>query len=245
MPRKLRTLWILAACCTCWVSQSFAQSQSSGMFGSRNLGSGSGLTAGNRTFSGGSGSGSRQTLGQSQQLGGGNAVLGRTLQNDQSGGINSGARFMRQNRTGQFVGSDAADVNAALGALGGANQRGLNALTQQLRGNNRQQRSAQPNQGANFSGRRQQPVFRFTREADFTNQPVKTAALSERLTQRVMKSQAIQAESPVQVVIRGRTAILRGSVASDRARDLAARLVLLEPGVDDVDNQLTVSDSQP
>ena len=71
---------------------------------------------------------------------------------------------------------------------------------------------------------------------------------SVRLTQRLNRSASVQPEGPVEVEVRGRVAILRGLVATDHARDLAAQLVLLEPGVDQVDNQLQVpgeSESSP
>jgi osmotically-inducible protein OsmY len=44
---------------------------------------------------------------------------------------------------------------------------------------------------------------------------------------------------PIEVTLQGRTAVLRGGVATPHNRDLAARLALLEPGVDQVQNELT------
>jgi osmotically-inducible protein OsmY len=219
------------------------------MFGSRTVGGSSGLSAGNRSFT--SGSGNRQTLGQGQQLGGGQGVLNRTLMNDASGGLQTNARFLRQNRSGQFVGSDAADIGAALGTLGGAQSGagglgGLNNLAQQLRGNNQRQRNMQPNQqGSGQNRAAQQLPFRISRRAsvDLSSAapPAATAALSAQMSRMLQRSRLVQAESPIQVVVRGRIATLRGTVASDHAREAAARLVLLEPGVDQVDNQLQVS----
>jgi hypothetical protein len=217
---------------------------SAGMFGNRTVGGASGLTGGARSFTGGR---NQQTLGQNQQLGGGQSVLGRTLQNATSGGIGGQSRFLRQNRTGQFVGSDQGDIGASLGTLGG-NQQGLAGLTslmqQQLRPNQQgRQRNNQPNQTSTFGGRGQQPVYRISRGAAF-EVPASAggaSAVSERLSQLVNRSRSIQAETPLVVEVRGRIAILQGSVASDRARDLAAQLVLLEPGVDQVDNQLEVA----
>jgi osmotically-inducible protein OsmY len=174
-------------------------------------------------------------------------VLGQTLQNS-SGGLQG--RFLRQNRTGQqFVGSDQGDVNTRI-LGGGQAAAGLNALIQQqLRPQGQQrQRSAQPNQTGGQGNRGQQTVYRVSREAGFTVQPsLSPAAFSERLTNRVNRSTTIQADTPIEVEVRGRTAILRGSVPSDRARVLAAQLVLLEPGVDQVDNQLEVAaaDAEP
>jgi osmotically-inducible protein OsmY len=221
-------------------------STSSGMFGSRTVGGSSGLTAGSRSFTSGSG----QTLGQGQQLGGGQGVLNRTLQNDTSGGIQNNARFLRANRNGAFVGSDASDISGSLGILGGGQgvNNGLNNLTQQLRGNNNNRnRNNQPNQRSGQNGAAQQLPFRISRKVSF-EAPVQpagaAAALSAQMTRMLQRSRLVQAESPLQVVVRGRIATLQGSVASDHARDLAARLVLLEPGVDQVDNQLQVAASE-
>lgn len=44
----------------------------------------------------------------------------------------------------------------------------------------------------------------------------------------------------IEVVANGRTVTLRGQVRSDRERQLAARIAKLEPGVDRVENQLSV-----
>ncbi len=50
----------------------------------------------------------------------------------------------------------------------------------------------------------------------------------------------LQTLSPVTVLTRGRTVILRGTVASDHDRDLAGQLARLEPAVDQVENELIV-----
>ncbi len=45
---------------------------------------------------------------------------------------------------------------------------------------------------------------------------------------------------PISVQMQGRTAILTGSVGTDHARDLAAQVALLEPGIDQIQNDLQV-----
>jgi succinyl-CoA synthetase beta subunit len=45
---------------------------------------------------------------------------------------------------------------------------------------------------------------------------------------------------PISVQMQGRTAILTGSVGTDHARDLAAQVALLEPGIDQIRNDLQV-----
>ena len=74
-----------------------------------------------------------------------------------------------------------------------------------------------------------------------------TAAASKKLASRINVSRSIQPIVPVEVTISNRTATLRGVVATANGRDLAVRLVLLEPGISRVKNELTVasSDEQP
>jgi hypothetical protein len=62
------------------------------------------------------------------------------------------------------------------------------------------------------------------------------------LQRRVGRIAALDLEG---VSIEGRTAVLRGSVASDQARLLAEQLILLEPGIDSVRNELTSSWKAP
>jgi hypothetical protein len=254
LSRRFLIVPVVGAAIACWSQPTQAQfstvtggnrtsgTTSAGMFGQRTVGGASGLTGGQRSFTGGR----QQTLGQGQQLGGGQSVLGRTLQNSTSGALSQG-RFLRENRAGQFVGSDLNDVGAALGMLGGnqAGTTGLNALRQQQQlrpGNQGRQRNTQPNQGNGMGNRQQLPVYRVSREPGFQVQaPLGPSAFGARLTRLVNQSSTIRPDSPIEVEVSGRTAILRGSVASDRARVLAARLVLLEPGVDQVDNQLQVA----
>jgi len=65
--------------------------------------------------------------------------------------------------------------------------------------------------------------------------------VSSSLAQRLTDLPAIHWRSPSQVELQGRTAILRGVVATEHDRDLAERVVRLEPSVDQVQNQLVVA----
>ena len=58
-------------------------------------------------------------------------------------------------------------------------------------------------------------------------------------------SSRVFANSNVTVTANGRTVTLRGQVGSDRERKLAERIALLEPGVDQVVNQLSVVAADP
>jgi osmotically-inducible protein OsmY len=66
------------------------------------------------------------------------------------------------------------------------------------------------------------------------------AALSSAATQGLAKSMRLPAGAPVEVAVQGGTAVLRGVVATPHDRDLAEQLVLLEPGIARVTNELRV-----
>lgn len=60
------------------------------------------------------------------------------------------------------------------------------------------------------------------------------------IQQRLQASPGMQNASGLQVFTRGDTAILRGQVGSDYAKQLAAAMIRLEPGVYEVQNELMV-----
>ena len=65
-----------------------------------------------------------------------------------------------------------------------------------------------------------------------------TALLGRRLSR-------VPSMESATVTLEGRTLVLKGTVATEHARQLAERLVLLEPGIDVVKNELTMMDSDP
>lgn len=62
---------------------------------------------------------------------------------------------------------------------------------------------------------------------------------------RVLERADYGGSGQVTLVMEGQTAVLTGTVASDHARDVIERLALLEPGIADVRNELTVSPDEP
>jgi hypothetical protein len=209
---------------------------SQGMFGSRSLGSS--LSAGNRGFAAGSARGGG--------VGGGQGVAGATLRGDaQAGQITGNERFMRGARQpGQFVGSDTTDLPAALTQLatGGRSNSGLK--NRNNRGQN-QGNANQPNGNGNGGrgGRngRQPPAYRTTRVVGFDYAVPKAAELKVDFPQRVAKIPQFQNQPPIELELRNRTAILRGVVATAHDRDLIERLALLEAGISQVQNEITVA----
>jgi hypothetical protein len=199
-----------------------------GAFGARNLGST--LAPGNRTFAGGAG-------------GAGVGAQGG-FDNSNVGLIGGNERFLRGNRqAGQFVGADTADARF-IGATGGTGT-GLGSLN--LGGNfgpgglgPQQQRPDQQGQ----TPTRAQTTIPTRYRVDFTYSAPAATAVATTLQTRLSNIRGLAALGPLDVQMEGRTAILRGEVATDRDRDLAARLALLEAGVSAVRNELTVAQPQ-
>jgi hypothetical protein len=65
--------------------------------------------------------------------------------------------------------------------------------------------------------------------------------VSSTITKRLADLPAVHWSSPGRVEMQWRTAILRGVVATQHDSDLAERVIRLEPGVGDVENQLVVA----
>ena len=73
--------------------------------------------------------------------------------------------------------------------------------------------------------------------------PAAAESVSSELTQRLQATDRIQRMGSIKVSVVDRTAILRGTVASERDRRLAQMLVLFEPGISNIRNELTVRSS--
>lgn len=186
--------------------------QTSGMFGSRTLGGSMSARQGS-TF----------------------GTPGNRIEQAQSGAgeIQGNERFVRGNRQpGQFVGSDSGDMNNFFSALTG---RGTGA-GQGLRGGN-QNRGNSVNSSR---GNSRQFGYRTTLRVGFEYTPVPHHIVTATVEQRLAKIPQVRSLSPISVTMDGRTAVLTGSVVAERDRDLAAQMVLLEPGVSEIRNELTV-----
>jgi hypothetical protein len=197
-----------------------ATSGSSGMFGARSFGSS--VTAGNRSFGGTARGG----------------VAGATQRADNTiGQVGSGDRFVRGNRQGaQFVGSDATDLGRFVGALTGAN--GATNAGLGLRGG--QQQSDVNRGGSTSMGNQMQKRYRTVRSVAFDHPQPGPFLVTTTLATRFQVNPTLQKMGPIAVEVQGRTAILRGEVATAHDRVIAEKLALLEAGISDVQNELTV-----
>lgn len=99
-------------------------------------------------------------------------------------------------------------------------------------------------QNQQLNGQNQIPGdLRFRIRTGFTVAPIANHIVSERLSTRLMNIQQVQRLGVLDVLLTDRTVTLKGTVASDHARQLAERLVMLEPGVSKVKNELTVAET--
>ena len=67
-----------------------------------------------------------------------------------------------------------------------------------------------------------------------------SSAVSAQLTKRLPRIPGLESVSGLDVKMVGKTAVIQGVVASQRQRSLISRLAVLEPGISDVQNELTV-----
>jgi osmotically-inducible protein OsmY len=199
-----------------------SRGSSSGTFGSRTMGGGA--TRGQRSFGGRSGVGAQAS--------------------GQVGNISGNERFLRGNRQGQFVGGDAASMQSFIGSLQAGQGRNNMGMGNQLNGGGRR------NNGRNVNNEQQQGQsrsreerYRPTLRIGFDPPAPSPSRISDALTTRLQKSTRLEFVSPPQVAMSGRTAILTGEVATDHDRSLAEQVVLLEAGVSQVQNNLTVRQS--
>ncbi len=132
-----------------------------------------------------------------------------------------------------FGGADSATGLGALGTLGalGLGRGGLGAqgLNQQRGGLNQQQTTTSP----------LRVPLRLSSELRSRLRSGDQARVTE-FEKRLTKLPGFAKTKSVAVVLDGRTAILQGVVATQRESDLIARLVMLEPGVSKVQNDLAV-----
>jgi osmotically-inducible protein OsmY len=208
-----------------------AQSSSNRNTSSSSTRSAGSTTTGNSMSVAGQGTSSRQsTNGRGSNL----SLLGNQIQDIQ---ISSSPL-----QSGEFVGADVQDVRNTMARTGaergtGQGMSGLSAFGSSPFG-----RALQALSGGmrSSSGARRTTEVRARIITGFKVSQPAPAQLSSSLAQRLEQSSWIQANSPMEVKMEGGTAILRGAVATEHDRELAARMAMLEPGVRKVDNQLVV-----
>ena len=239
----VRSSWLIVAFvsfCVCAGELNGQTRSTNGLFGQTNVGSGAATNTGRSTSTtnpslsstGGS------TGGSSGGSAGGSNVQQPDTTNVAAGAAsqNVAAQITTQQTAGSFAGADAADTQNFLSRQTGAvrttnNLSGLqNLFSQSLQQLNQQtQRSTRPQ-------------IRVPLRLGFQPAPVSQTHVRKFET-RLARLPGIRFISAPEVVLEGRTAILRGVVASEDDRRLAEALAKMEPEILAVKNELTVETS--
>jgi len=208
-----------------------AQGRSSGSTSSSSLFGSSNSTLGS------SGSSARN-FGRSPGAG---ATTGGTGSTGQSSMLSNSMRGNRQ--AGEFVGADTRDVidvRSVSGTTSGATRR---TGATSSRAGARQSRNPNQQAGGRGSRRSARGEVRAGLSVGFSVGRPAAPWVNSALTDRLERCRRIQTRSPMEVLVQDRTTILRGVVATKHDRALAERLVLLEPGIWNVKNELVVKES--
>ena len=153
------------------------------------------------------------------------------------GTLNFNERFIRGNRrSDSFVGGDARDRRGFVGSQQGGQ-------TGRVRPVVIMPRSSAPdaNRTASAAGRTRSGVYEPRLSIAFDVTRPTEEAVAQNLVHLLMASPGFQSGGRIEVSVAGATATLRGEVASERDRSLAERLILFEPGIDSVRNELKVA----
>lgn len=156
-----------------------------------------------------------------------------------AGEIAGNERFLRENRRrSDFVGSDQRDQQ---GFVGSQQARGTGPVISSTAGlREKTDRSSQTNRPlpALAKGAMYPPRIRLDQVTPVTDG--KQAA--SRLAEQLAKSTRFSSACRFSVSVAGRQAIVQGEVSSARERHLVELVLLFEPGIESVSNQLKVQD---
>ncbi len=154
------------------------------------------------------------------------------------GQITGSERFLRENRgRASFVGADRSEGQSFVGSEQARTSGVIVSSTAGI--NPPPDRSNQINRPLPQPRRGQMYLPKIRLElGDQTSGTARVAV--DSVTARVQKSAQLASQYRIAVSVEGRTAILRGAVASENEKALAATLALFEPGISRVENQLSV-----
>jgi hypothetical protein len=230
----LAAAWLLAGgLAQAQTSSYYSGTTTSGMFGSNQLGG----SASSRANTGNAGSMTRQ--GATAGTGG---VGGQGATNVAQTARSMAPAVTLSQQPGAFVGADTADTGNLRSRQTGAQNRNMSGLgqLQNLFTQSQQQINSQNSQS---TGSGTQPQIRIALKLGFQPQPV-SAARFQAFGTRITQLPGIQWAGPAQVSLEGRTAVLRGKVATEEDRQLVEDLARMEPDVLDVRNELVVDSSE-
>jgi hypothetical protein len=148
----------------------------------------------------------------------------------------AGERFQQ----GGFVGRDADDVRNSFQSQSGRQGPGgmLDMMVENLNEMRDSRRRWREQNAA-------PPAIRVQLKPAFDVPAVAPLQTNVKFQSRIAKEMAMVGVSSPQIEMVGRTAVIRGVVATDRDRQLIERLTLLEPGVSAVENLVEIQGPPP
>ncbi|MFH1266161.1 MAG: BON domain-containing protein [Planctomycetota bacterium] len=157
------------------------------------------------------------------------------------GTVDLNARYVRGNRdTADFVGADSRDSGGFVGMRQAEATGEVESAVSDL--------SIESGPDANRTASASRPRARMydpRLAVDFHFAPRPAETVNLELARRLESSLRLSGSSRIEVSWEGGKATLRGEVPSERERKLARLMLLLEPGVSDVQNDLIVKASGP
>lgn len=232
---------------------------SAGMFGATTIGGSSALNPGGSSAS----SNNMGGMGSNGQGAGGTGGLGMgatgaqmqgipVLQQSAFVGSQNGGNFRSLQGTQGAQGANGMQGQGmtgmqglgatGLGGRGGAG--GITGLRTSLQGNRQNGFNAQQAQRSQQGGSQGQTQIRIPLRLGFQPQAIAAPRFNVNFSDRLAKMPSFQRVGAINVSLEGRTAILRGTVASESDRQLAASLARLEPEVLAVQNELVVGSTE-
>ncbi len=158
------------------------------------------------------------------------------------GTVRGNERFMRGNRRpGSFIGGDSNQRRDFVGSDKVQDIRQFLSAQAGLRAENKPDANLGQAKTAQPRTRMYDPRLRI----DFEFSRPSARVLSSQLARRIQRSDSIRRTSPIEVSVEGGTATLRGAVASERDRTLARLMLLFEPGISVVRNELLIDPTSP
>ena len=161
--------------------------------------------------------------------------------NSPGGTITGAERFVRGARQAtDFIGTDSRDRRGFVGLSQSRARRTLPVPPLQARPEPNVNQAASPNESNSAAALY---PSRLALSPELTVE--RPAEIQASLERRLRNSPRIRWTSPLELTVDGQTAILRGEVATSRDRELAAAWAEFEPGISDVQNDLTVMSPDP
>jgi len=179
-----------------------------------------------------------QLFGNRSKLGSPNPTTSGT--STTSGGttlLRGNERFLRGNRRpGEFVGSEKKDRREFVGSQQAGTTPQVGPVVPRVPVDRNPNVNTTPASSVNRKSGAYEPRL----VVGFDVPALAAGRVNEELSRRLRLTPGLEPTNRIEVSVEGRTAMLRGEVASERDRSLVERLILFEPGISAVRNDLVV-----